>query len=479
MRAIAVAQGGLCLSKAFSGWHEHLNWRCSVGHEWNATPANVKKGTWCRQCSMAESGKKRRLDLGELREIAAARGGALLSEEYKDCFQRLKWRCGNGHDFQASASNVKRGRWCGECAVFLGERICRLHFEAYFKCPFPKARNLDWLRNTTGYFLELDGYASHLKPPLAFEHQGLQHYKDREFFTIGSIQDRDQLKRDLCRKHGVVLIEVPEIGNLTPLAEVRQTIKALCDEQMITLPTDWATMPIDLRQAYLPSESLLLEELQSFARKLGGELISDFYINSTEKLSWACSAQHPPFLASWSNVKRGRWCPRCANIRRSESRQGKPFGPIRFHVERRLQHYRALQEVAGTKGGKVLSSEYVNNHTKMEFDCGRGHPPFQATANSVKNGTWCPLCYNARRSASQRLRVERAKRTAIKNGGKCLSTDSDYKNNTSRLRFICGRGHLFDLSTDLLTRGCWCSHPTCRNERMIRSRKANQKRKAK
>jgi hypothetical protein len=77
-----------------------------------------------------------------------------------------------------------------------------------------------------------------------------------------------------------VLIEVPEIGNLTPLSKVRETIQVLCNEQGIYLRSDWATMTIDLRQAYLPSEALLLEELQSFARKRGGELISDFYINS-------------------------------------------------------------------------------------------------------------------------------------------------------------------------------------------------------
>jgi hypothetical protein len=59
--------------------------------------------------------------------------------------------------------------------------------------------------------MELDGYSEELK--LAFEYQGYQHYSKAHFHRTSEDfawqQQRDQEKRDLCRAHGVILIEVP------------------------------------------------------------------------------------------------------------------------------------------------------------------------------------------------------------------------------------------------------------------------------
>jgi len=60
--------------------------------------------------------------------------------------------------------------------------------------------------------MELDGYSESLG--LAFEYQGIQHYelcpwlhKTQQAFEAQ--KQRDQEKRELCKAHGVTLIEVP------------------------------------------------------------------------------------------------------------------------------------------------------------------------------------------------------------------------------------------------------------------------------
>ena len=51
MQELAKGRGGLCLSKEYSGSGNNLRWRCNKGHEWEATPHNIKKDKWCPICS--------------------------------------------------------------------------------------------------------------------------------------------------------------------------------------------------------------------------------------------------------------------------------------------------------------------------------------------------------------------------------------------------------------------------------------------
>lgn len=97
-----------------------------------------------------------------------------------------------------------------------GEIECRRVLEEIFGRPFGKTRP-DFLRNPItseqgDINLELDCYNNELK--LACEYNGSQHYKYIPFFhknreAFQNQKYRDYLKRDLCGKNGVRLIEVP------------------------------------------------------------------------------------------------------------------------------------------------------------------------------------------------------------------------------------------------------------------------------
>lgn len=92
------------------------------------------------------------------------------------------------------------------------EGECRRILESIFQKPFQKIRP-NWLKNPkTKKNLELDGYNEDEK--LAFEYNGIQHAKFHpmhngdvnEFYAQ---QERDRLKIDLCKKHGVKLLIIP------------------------------------------------------------------------------------------------------------------------------------------------------------------------------------------------------------------------------------------------------------------------------
>ena len=51
MQELAGSYGCICLSDKYLGAHVHLEWRCSNGHEWSATPNHIKNNKyWCQEC---------------------------------------------------------------------------------------------------------------------------------------------------------------------------------------------------------------------------------------------------------------------------------------------------------------------------------------------------------------------------------------------------------------------------------------------
>ncbi len=51
MQKIAEERGGKCLSSIYVTSHRKLLWECAEGHQWEAIPKNVKRGSWCPKCT--------------------------------------------------------------------------------------------------------------------------------------------------------------------------------------------------------------------------------------------------------------------------------------------------------------------------------------------------------------------------------------------------------------------------------------------
>ena len=102
-------------------------------------------------------------------------------------------------------------QWCPHCYIFKHEEECRTIMENIYNKPFPKGRHSFLINPETKHPLELDGYNKELK--IAFEYQGRQHYEAVEYFggetNFKNQQKRDTLKKELCTKHNITLIEIP------------------------------------------------------------------------------------------------------------------------------------------------------------------------------------------------------------------------------------------------------------------------------
>lgn len=372
---IAISRGGKCLSNIYTRNNIKLEWVCAEGHKWFQNSNSIQNGNWCPKCS--GRGKS---SIEEMQEIAKSRGGKCLSKIYINSRNKLEWECSVGHTWMAKPNGIKRGKWCPDCSSSFGERICRVYFETIFDKKFPKVRP-NWLRNSeNNHLLELDGYCEELG--IAFEHQGRQHYSNIEHFkkTQEELENRiyiDKLKRKLCNQNNIILIEIPEVRSLTKLDDLEQFIFNELLKNEINLHCN-RPIKIDWKYVYTPEDTEFLKELKNTAELRGGKLLSTVYLGSASKYLWECKKGHQ-WEATGSSVKHGRWCAKC-------SRKEK------LSIEE-------MNKLASDKGGKCLSTIYINGKSKLKWECQYGDV-WESTPDSVKNhNSWCPYCAgNAKRT---------------------------------------------------------------------------------
>ena len=98
MRTLAEIRGGTCLSKEFINRRTKLRWQCNHKHEWDATPDNVIRKTWCPFCGREKSKKT----IEDMQLLANKRGGKCLSKVYIDGQTKLEWQCADEHTWRTT-----------------------------------------------------------------------------------------------------------------------------------------------------------------------------------------------------------------------------------------------------------------------------------------------------------------------------------------------------------------------------------------
>ena len=174
-----------------------------------------------------------------------------------------------------------------------------------------------------------------------------------------------------------------------------------------------------------------LAAMQHLAKEKAGRCLSTEYVNNNTHLEWEGAHGH-----RWQSrprvIQAGHWCPRCAK----RDRPG---------------HRLTLEELEATaieRGGECLATDYRHNRELLPWRCARGHE-FEATARSVRQGTWCRVCANLDPAP-----IRRFQDIATRRGGECLS--AMYVSSRTKLRFRCAKGHQWEALPHSLVAGSWC-----------------------
>lgn len=360
MQIMAVERNGKCLSTKYTNKSTSLLWECEFGHQWKATPGSVRnQNTWCKKCMGLC-----KLTIEDMKNMATERGGKCLSSEYVNASTHLLWQCREGHTWEATTHSVKnKATWCKQCAG-----LCKL--------------------------------------------------------TLGDMQK-------IAEERGGRCISTKYINNSTPLLWE-------CE-----FGHRWNALPnnIKIRGSWCPEcvglSKLTIDEMHKLAESKGGKCLSTEYINNGTQLFWQCEFEHQWWAIPSTIKHEDTWCPHCS-------------GNFKLTIEE-------MCELAESKNGKCLSTEYTNIDTPLIWECEFGHK-WKTAPNSIKNnGSWCPLCLG-----SIKLTIEGMCKLAESRGGKCLSTE--YINNNTRLLWQCEIGHQwYALPSNIKNKNSWC--PRCKSSK--------------
>jgi len=130
-----------------------------------------------------------------------------------------------------------------------------------------------------------------------------------------------------------------------------------------------------------------LERLQDMAHEWGGECLSPEYLGTGLKHRFRCAKGHEWEAVGYS-ILNGLWCAQCRNDARRLT----------------ISH---AQEAAHARGGRCLSTTYVNSATPLTWECDRGHS-WRAALGSVRvAGTWCPECAHFARITNRKSKARK------------------------------------------------------------------------
>jgi len=423
MQELAFLRGGKCLSNEYINSHTQLTWMCAKGHTWDKAPYIIKQGAWCPQCRLW-------LRLEDIQQIAQYKGGECLSKAYINARTKLKWKCRKGHVWKAMPTTIVNGQhWCPTCAGNKKGTINKMHKLAtamggkcLSKTYFNSKTRMRWqcseghIWNTTPGSVQKGSWC-----PLCSGN------------VKATLEDMVKLAKS---KGGKCLSE--KYGNSIT------KIKWQCREGHT-----WSANPGDVKYGSwcpecAPNKKLSIYDMHELAKSKGGGCLSKEYVNSATKLQWQCQKGHK-WMAKHNTIINGGWCPACA-------------GKKQLTIEQ-------MQEIAVSRGGKCLSAKYVNNSTRLIWQCKDGHTWKAAPANVIHSGSWCPIC-----APNAKLTIEKMHLLAGERNGKFLS--KKYVNNSTRHKWQCGEcGNVWQTTPDNVRQGNWC--PSCG----IKKREATKRKK--
>ena len=187
-------------------------------------------------------------------------------------------------------------------------------------------------------------------------------------------------------------------------------------------------------------KKLTIEYIREKFNERGYTLLTEEYINNSQKLDYLCPNGHTHSI-SWRNFSSGKGCPECA-IEKIKSKQKLSYDFVKDEFEK--------------EGYKLLSTEYINNSTKMSVSCPKGHI-YKVSYKNFLQGHRCPYC------AGQIITYDYIKNYIESFGYKILSTE--YKNAHSEILIECPEGHIYATKWNNFQQGYRC--PICNSQSKI------------
>lgn len=114
-------------------------------------------------------------------------------------------------------------------------------------------------------------------------------------------------------------------------------------------------------------------DMQKAAAERNGKCLSETYIRASSKLKWECENGHQWWATPNSVTGSSKsWCGTCKGLNKKTIED--------------------MQEIARSRGGKCLSTEYHGGKHNLQWECADKHTWWASPTNVSSKKSWCPHC---------------------------------------------------------------------------------------
>ncbi len=372
--------------------HKKIWWKCTKGHEWEASIKSRNKGAGCPYCSGRQAiiGYN---DLATINQYLAKewnyeKNGDLKPNTIKaNSVKKVWWKCSKGHEWEATISSRNRGNGCPICAKELQTSFPEQAIYYYIKQLFPDAINRD-------HHLEMELDIFIPSKMIAIEYDGIYWHKNSK---------RDARKNQLCKDNKIILFRVKEdykecnlddkYLKIIPCTYSDNGIKSAI-EIIASYLNEYIDVNLDrdrilIYTSYINNEKKhsLMTLNPTLAKEWNYEKNNDLQpdmiaLNSGKKVWWKCDKGHE-WKASLYSRSNGSGCPICAN-------------------QQILSGYNDLTTISPEltkewnyeKNGSLKPNMVTaNTNKKVWWKCTRGHE-WETSISNRNQGKGCPICGN-------------------------------------------------------------------------------------
>ena len=446
LEKIAKSKGGRIKDgEVYFNSHTKMIFIDQLGNEFKMQPTSVKGGSW----SPFESGNvynNPEYHYKIIEKIVKSKGGRIKDGEvYINSHTKMIFIDQLGNEFKMTPASIKSGQWSPfEKNCF--EHICRQIVEQIYMKNFPACWETITRKNKRN--LQLDGYCKVLN--IAFEYQGIQHStgwgndqskRDKSLINIVKL---DEEKKQECKNRNILLLEInyyKKIHNTNSLInQTIEDIKSSYQKNNIKIPEFISQIDVNKIKIDFSTISHLVlkqKEIEDIALSKEGKVKEgEKYINAHTKITFIDKAGNE-FRMTPASVKKGSWSP---------FESGNVYNNPEYH-------YKILEEIAKSKGGKIKDNEiYINGHTKMTFIDKIGNE-FKMAPTCVKSGKWSPFeSGNVVNNPDYHYKI--LEEIAHSKGGK-IKEGEIYINSYTKMIFIDKDGNEFKISPSKVKSGRW------------------------
>ena len=415
-------------------------WKCSNGHEWQATVHDRNNGKGCPYCS-GRFAIKGYNDLHTINPLLAKewnyeKNRNLRPEDFTaNSGTKVWWKCNKGHEWQASIHNRNKGAGCPVCN---SER--HTSFPEYAIVFYLKNCGLELAHSYKEKGYELDIYIPSRK--IAIEYDGYLWHKDKT--------KQDLIKNNKCVKDGIKLYRVRE--GLQPLDD--SSIDYVVQRNQEDLPKVLKLLLSEITETDvdvdLKRDNIAIENLREHTEKQTSLLFSNpevakdwnyekngrlkpehFAANSNKIVWWRCSKGHE-WQAGIATRNKGHECPYCSGIKTLKG--ANDLQTVNPNLAKEWNY----EKNQGLTPTDVMS----NSRIKVWWRCNQGHE-WQATIANRNYGTGCPECYKLQKGQHQINMYDACTFKLIDSFDSvksiCVYLGLDYKKTNGSISRVCRR----------------------------------------